>query len=340
MRITEIRATQPPMPGSPADWRTTLGQILVVVQTDAGLTGYGVGGGGAAGVHVVQTVLRDLLVGRDPSNVEALWEEMYRATLPFGRKGLALMAISGVDLAMWDLRGKAAGQPIVQVLGGQPGQAIPVYATTDDIAAAVEQGYRGFKLPYAVIADDSAEQLGQRVAQARRLIGEEPPLMIDAFMQWDVDRALHVAAELEPYNLAWIEEPLPPDDLTGYARLCRESLVPIAGGEHEFTARSFAEIIDRGCHHVLQPDVCWCGGLTELVKIYRLAAQAGLRVCPHRGAEIWSLHAIAALDPDPLAESGRPWMDWLMGPPPLVDGHLALGDAPGFGVTIPQELLP
>src|SRR5215212_2520343 len=108
MKITDVRALIPRGTDEPRDWRTTMAQIAVVVETDSGLSGLGVGGGGKAGIHVVETVLRELLVGADPSDVEGLWARMYRATLPFGRKGLAVMALSGVDLALWDLAGKAA----------------------------------------------------------------------------------------------------------------------------------------------------------------------------------------------------------------------------------------
>ena len=114
MRITEVRAVQPLTPESPPDWRTSLGQILVAVDTDKGLTGYGVGGGGLAGIHVVRTVLRDELLGRQAEQIDELWNCMYKATLPFGQKGLAIMALSGVDLALWDLRGKAEQKPIAE----------------------------------------------------------------------------------------------------------------------------------------------------------------------------------------------------------------------------------
>src|SRR5437773_9573547 len=146
MQITDVRATQPAC-ASPPDWRTSMGQILVTIETDESLIGYGVGGGGLAGVHVVRTVLRDLLVGRDPSGVEDLWQEMYAATLPFGRKGLAIMALSGVDLALWDLRGKRAQRPVAELLGGRVGQAIPVYLTVwGEIPVDAASQYPAFKL--------------------------------------------------------------------------------------------------------------------------------------------------------------------------------------------------
>ncbi len=148
-----------------------------------------------------------------------------------------------------------------------------------------------------------------------------------------------MAEQVAKFGVEWIEEPLPADDLAGYAVLAERCALPIAGGEHEFTAAGFAELIERRLHHVLQPDVCWCGGMSELIKIYRMARQAGLRVCPHRGAEVWALPALAALDPEPLAESGRPWMTWVGGQPPIVDGFIRPPDAPGFGVRIEEDQL-
>src|SRR5581483_3671399 len=129
MKITNVRAMQPVAPAAPPDWRTSLGQILVALDTDAGLTGYGVGGGGLAGVLVVRSVLREVLLGQDPERIEELWTAMYRATLPFGQKGIAIMALSGADLALWDLRGKAHRCPVAELLGGKVGQPIPTYVT-------------------------------------------------------------------------------------------------------------------------------------------------------------------------------------------------------------------
>ncbi|MGE0377597.1 MAG: mandelate racemase/muconate lactonizing enzyme family protein, partial [Planctomycetaceae bacterium] len=341
MKITNVRACQPVAPDAPPDWRTSLGQILVAIDTDTGLTGYGVGGGGLAGVHVANTVLRDVLLGQHPEPIEARWRAMYAATLPFGRKGIAIMAISGADLALWDLRGKAAGQPVAALLGGRTGQAIPAYVTVwEDLDAALADGFGAFKLHVEHRTDGGAiDCVTRAVAEARRKIGPHRKLMIDAWMRWDVETTLAVAAQVAPYDLQWIEEPLPADDEDGYAVLSQQCPVPIAGGEHEFTFAGFRRLIDLRLHQTLQPDVCWCGGLTELIKIYRSAEQAGLRVCPHRGAELWGLHAVAALDSQPLAESGRPWMNWVGGQPSIIDGTITLGDAPGFGALIDEPNL-
>lgn len=327
MKITNVRSIQPVSPGAPPDWRTSLGQMLVAIDTDAGLTGYGVGGGGLAGVLVVRSVLRDVLLGQDPEHIDDLWEAMYRATLPFGQKGIAIMALSGADLALWDLRGKANRCPVAQLLGGSVGRPIPTYVTVwGEIPEALVGRHRGYKLH--VEHHFGADAVLGLVETARARLGPVLPLMLDAWMQWDLATTLNVAKGVEPFNVAWIEEPLPADDLAGYEALAQQCPIPIAGGEHEYTAKAFEPLIDRRLHQVLQPDVCWCGGLTELVKIYRRAQAAGLRVYPHRGAEVWALHAIAALDPQPLAESGRPWLTWVEGQPAVRDGHVQLGNAP------------
>jgi L-rhamnonate dehydratase len=340
MKITAVRACQPRC-DSPPDWRTSLGQILVAIDTDVGLTGYGVGGGGLSAIHIVQTVLRDLLLGRAAEPVEALWDEMYRATLPFGRKGVAIMALSGVDLALWDLRGKAARQSVAQLLGGVRHRRIPAYGTAwDEIPEAMIGRYRAYKLHLGKAPpSQDVTPLVEAVAKAHAKVGATTPLMVDAWMLWDVPVTLRFAEQVMalPLRLGWIEEPLPPDDLAGYAQLATICPIPIAGGEHEFTAAAFAELMERKLHAVLQPDVCWCGGMTQLVRIYDLAQHHGLRVCPHRGAEVWALPALAALDPQPLAESGRPWMTWVGGQPPLREGYIEINDAPGFGVRIDER---
>ena len=338
MKITDVRAVQPDAEGAPQDWRGWLGQILVRVDTNDGLSGYGVGGGGTAGIHVVRTVLRDLLIGQDAHDVEDLWEQMYRLTLPYGQKGLAIMAVSGVDLALWDLRGKAAGKPLVEVLGGRSGQAIPAYKTGWSPGEVLQDSAEGFGAVKLQVGNLDGPEAVAQLREMRETLGSDVRIMADAFMSWDEEKALQVAEGIAELDIHWLEEPLPADDLAGYERLCKHSPVPIAGGEHEYTAAFFEQMMQRGVHAIYQPDVCWCGGLTELVKIYKMAETFGVQVCPHRGSEVWALHAIAALDPDPLAESGRPWMTWVAGQPEIDQGMIRTGKDSGFGVRFAEDL--
>jgi L-alanine-DL-glutamate epimerase-like enolase superfamily enzyme len=338
MRITAVRAVQPRTPNDPSGWRGALGQVLVVVDTDSGVRGLGVGGGGAAAIPVIENVLRPLLLGEDAHEVEALWARMYAATLPFGRKGLAIMAISGVDLALWDARGKAAGRSVAALLSDTARRRLPCYATTSRPLEAVARGFRTVKIPIGP-RPATVEAATALVAETRAALGPDVALLTDAGMQWDLDMSLRAAERFAEYGVGWLEEPLPADDLAGYGELCRRSPVPIAGGEHEFTVQGFQELAARGAHAIWQPDVCWTGGLTQLRAIYALAGRSGIRVCPHRGSEVWALHAIAALDPEPLAESGRPWLTWLHGQPPIVDGFVEVPERPGFGVEVAPDLL-
>ena len=252
------------------------------------------------------------------------------------------MALSGADLALWDLRGRVAGKPVAVLLGGNIGDSIPVYVTVwDTISASQAAEFDAFKLHVKRIeCDEDLHSIVELVEASRRTAGPNGKLMVDAWMQWDLPTTLSVIRMIEQYDVTWIEEPLPVDDLSGYNALVGQSSIPVAGGEHEFTAAGFRPLIERRLHQVLQPDVCWCGGMTQLVEIYRMATAAGLQVCPHRGAEVWALHAIAALDQNPLAESGRPWMTWVGGQPSVEQGSVTLSDAPGFGIVIDESNLP
>lgn len=348
MKITDVRACQPVTPDSPPDWRTSLGQILIAVDTDAGITGYGVGGGGFAGIHIVRTVLRDMLLGQDPANVESLCDLMLNRTLAYGQKGVVVMAISGVDLALWDLRGRSDGQSVTDLLGGAKSNSLPTYITVWDneaLKSAVDHDHQGFKLhlgaPDEVSSDrsDFVDRIAAQIQEARQLVGPDRELMADAWMKWDLETTRAVIDRVAGCNLSWLEEPLPVTDQSGYAALVSESPVPIAGGEHEFTSAAFRQLIDQKLHTVLQPDVCWCGGLTELIRIYEMGIAADVRVCPHRGSELWSLPALAAIDPNPLAESGRPWMTWVQGQPPIEDGRIEVPTAPGLGIKIDEATL-
>ncbi len=344
MKITSVTPFMPEASRQPSDWRGWMGQICVRVETDTGLVGYGMGGGGEAGLHVIDTVFRRALIGEHATDVEGLWEHLYIATLPFGRKGLAIMAQSAVDLALWDLRAKAQATTVAALLGVSPTQRIPMYRTISkdadsrrwlgQIEQAVSEGFGAVKIGGLGQFDPTqdAEAIVDLMTSARALVGQNVSLMADVGMQWhDVDAVIALCERLTDVGLDWLEEPLPADDIDGYARVAAASPIPIAGGEHEFTARGFAELMARGAHHIYQPDVCWCGGLTQLLEIYRLAQIHNVRVCPHRGSEAWSLPAMQTVDPQPMAESGRPWMAWVGGAH-WASAHVEATATLGFGV--------
>lgn len=342
MRIRSVDVCQPISHDSPPDWRTTLGQFLVIIRDEDGLTGYGVGGGGLAGMHVVQALLTDHLVGEMIDSLEESWLNLKQLLLPVGADGLGMMALSAVDLALWDLRGKSEGKPVAQLLNPAVdfSRAIPCYQTIwgrEQLAETVG----GIKLHLGHSSQghrmmSTLDEFVRRTIDARERIGANRPLMVDAWMTWDVDFTLRFAEQVADLNLAWIEEPLPVDDLAGYERLAEVCSIPIAGGEHLFSVHDFETAIEKRLLQVLQPDVNWMGGLTPFRQVIDLAQAAGVRVVPHRGCELWSLHAIAALIDDPLAESGRPWMRWVSGQPEIVMGCVTLPRQPGLGVAIDE----
>jgi L-alanine-DL-glutamate epimerase-like enolase superfamily enzyme len=202
-------------------------------------------------VFVVESVLRELLVGKDPSDVEGLWAQMYRATLPFGRKGLAIMAISAIDLALWDLAGKVVEKPVYELLGGLRHDVIPAYASGGHVVTdEVKQSFRHVKLHMPDFSGDIDETI-DIVRQARQRTGPDVKLYVDAFLKWDVETTVRLADAFVPYGVEWIEEPLSPDDLDGYTQLVRRSPIPIAGGEHEYVVSGFRELLDRQAHSIL-----------------------------------------------------------------------------------------
>ncbi|HXJ39601.1 MAG TPA: enolase C-terminal domain-like protein [Bryobacteraceae bacterium] len=323
------------------------GSILVEIKTTGGLIGYGLGGGGSAGVHVIETHLRDLLLGTDPSNIELLWEQMYNSTLFYGRKGLAIQAISGVDLALWDLAGKTAKQPVYKLLGGATKDKVAVYLTSKDVELGLKRGIRSFKLPVDSLPYEGKAGMDAVVAQvenARKAIGPQNDLMIDTLCRWNVPYTLEMADRLAPSRLRFIEEPLNPDDMAGYAQLCTEiKSTKIASGEHEYTRYGFENLITRRAAHILQPDITWSGGLTELRKIAALASAHQLPLIPHRGGSAFCLHFILATAHCDLAESfgvgepGNEIMETMS--PRFADGFVYPNDKPGFGVELTEALI-
>jgi L-rhamnonate dehydratase len=339
IQVSTPMSIYPQYHGKRGNWRGPNAQeVFVEVVAEDGLSGLGISRGGAVIEAIVDSHLRPLLVGKDARDIERLWEQMFRATLPYGRKGAALMALSGVDLALWDLLAKSMGQPLYRLLGGAAHEAIPVYATHPDPKALVREGFVGTKIPMAFGPVDGKAGLRrnvERVAEVREKVGPDIDVMVDCWMAWDVDYTLAFAREAASLDLRWIEEPLPPDDYAGYAELRRRiSGIQIATGEHEYTRWGFRELIERGCADVLQPDLAWGGGITEMRKVIGMAAAWNIPVIPHNGLmQPWTTHLMYASPNCPLAEFIVLYGPGDEAPPPVMRGALA----PEGGRVRPRE---
>lgn len=383
MKITDIRTrvvewrgpTVPPAPhfctnpmdllALPADSMASFrfhGWLIVEVFTDSGHVG--IGNAALApriAKQIIDLYLCPILLGRDPWDTEALWQHMYRNTMAFGRKGIGMTAISAVDIALWDLLGKAASQPVFKLLGGRTKQKIPVYASRlysqplAQLAAEAEaykkQGYRAMKLRFGWGPVDGAAGMERNldlVRTVREVVGYETDLMADAYMGWNLDYARRMIPLLEPFRLRWLEEPVIPDDIAGYAQLKSLGRVPIAGGEHEFTSYGFRDLLEARAVDYIQFDANRVGGITQARKIAALAESFSVPVVPHAG-QMHNFHVVMASYNSPLAEY-FPMVDveignelfWYIfeGEPKAENGYIDLrDDVPGLGVKVKEEAL-
>lgn len=338
--------------------------LVVRIHTDAGLVGIGEV---TSQSYVCKAIfeaprsaerrhgLAHLLVGQDPLDVEGLWQRMYYHTNRYGRRGAALHAISGADIALWDLRGKALGKPVCELLGGGKRTTVRAYASylfgatpraTADLAKqAIDLGLTAVKFGWGPFGRDAAADVAQ-VEAARHAVGDQRDLMVDVGHKWDAATALARARLLQPFRPRWIEEPLSQDDVKGYATLCPQSPVPIAAGEGGVARWDFEELVAAGVH-VLQPDVAFCGGLTVCRQVSDLAIPAG-RVCvPHcfsTGINLAaSLHWIATVPDGDLVEyclRPSPLMRHLVrNLPPLVEGRVPVPTGPGLGIELDESIV-
>jgi L-rhamnonate dehydratase len=339
--------------------------VIVQVRTDDGITGIGSAGvGSGAAVYIIEQHLRSILLGQNPFDVELLWETMFRSTLNYGRKGVVLEAISAVDIALWDIMGKALGQPVYNLLGGKTRDKIRVYASRlyaeDDLDALakkavgfVKQGFTALKQRFGYGPQDGIPGMRKNLALVRAVreaVGPDVALMADAYMGWNVSYAVKMIRILEDdgVNLDWVEEPLIPDDIDGYTRLRRSVRTPISAGEHEFTRYGYNQLIKGEAVDILQPDVNRVGGITEARKIWAMAAANNLVVIPHAG-QLHNYHLVMASLNSPMAEyfpgpaEGAPLDDdtlfWelFQGEPTAIEGAVTLGGEPGLGLRLRDE---
>ena len=331
-------------------WRPHWENVWVKVTVEDGTFGLGMCSFGRPVAAIIADHLGSLLVGQSALAIERLWDMMFRLTKPYGSLGLAAVAISGIDLALWDLAGKLNQRPVYELLGGPYRPALRCYATGNDTDWQRELGFKGYKLacPYGPVDREwGLDQNERLVAAARETVGDDAELMLDCYMAFDVDYTVRLAERLRPYHLTWIEEYLLPEDLAGH-RAVRQRLPwqTLATGEHLYTPWAYEPMIaDRVCD-ILQPDIHWVGGLTACQRIARMADAAGMQVILHGGGNsAFGQHFSIATPNCPLAEcfiatppgvplraGGRP-----PGTPVPAAGHLAPSDAPGFGLQIPPD---
>ena len=347
--------------GRSRDYYGRVGLVLVEIETDTGIVGVGSCGTANAGIKpVIDQHFAPLLLGEDPFKVELLWSKMYRSSGRFGRRGVAISAISGVDIALWDIMGKALNVPVFELLGGRTRDDVQVYssrlyalkdldALAEEARGYVKEGYTMLKQRFGFGPADGVKGMKANIAlikTVREAVGDEIEVAADAYMGWDLEYAIKMERELRPYGLKWIEEALMPHDVDGYARLCALSQTQISHGEHSYTRWDFQEIIDKKAAHILQPDVNRVGGITEARKIWAMAAAKDLPVVPH-GNDLHNLHLVFSQVNTPFTEyfpktdEGGYSHFWVLfdGNPVAKNGRLSISDAPGLGYTLNRDVL-
>lgn len=371
MKITDVRALHLALPTIAHRSDGTQDALLVVVETDAGIRGFGEVDSSplvakaaieAPLSNSITSGLREVLIGRNPLEIERLWHEMYQASRYPGRRGAFIHAISGIDMALWDIFGKSVDLPLATLLGGAFRTSIRAYASTlfgatpaetaDRARWCVDQGFTAVKFGWDPLGVDP-DQDEALVAAIREAVGPKVEVLIDAGQVWDTKTAIQMAKRFEPYGIYWLEEPLHPDNLAGYATLAAATSTRIAAGEAESERNSYRALMDIGQVDVVQIDVTRCGGLTEGRKIAWEALDRGRSVINHSFTTDLNIAAsmalLATLPRAPFIEycvETSPLRDALVRNPPLLkDGCVHLPEGPGLGVevdfaTVERYLVP
>jgi L-alanine-DL-glutamate epimerase-like enolase superfamily enzyme len=295
-----------------------------------------------------------LLLGEDPFQTEYLWNKMYQSNIYAGRRGIGIHAMAGIDIALWDIKGKALGLPVWKLLGGGFHSNIRCYASslfgstpaeTGDIARRLlDQGFTAVKFGWSPMGKDAKTDV-ELVAQARRGMGEEGDLMIDAGLAWDARTAIQRAKAFSDYNIFWLEEPLRPDDYAGYRKLSEATSLRIAAGEEESSRVSFLDLMDKGKIDVVQVDLTRCG-FTEAMKIASLAYDRGLMVANHgfttyinvMAALHWLNSVPNALIAEFVVQESTTLREMITHQRlRAMDGYLSIPQEPGLGVDLHKE---
>jgi len=332
---------------------------VVEIGTDEGLVGVGTCGGfNLAAESIIHKHFTQHLLGQDPRRVEWIWDKLYMETQQYGLRGAVVMAMSGVDIALWDLLGKIAEQPVYNLIGGKTKERVPLYMSllrnSDGVEGTVrraiqdaEAGFKAMKYFFSYGPRHGLEGMRKEIeiiSEIRSAIGPDVQFMVDAHMLWELPYALRMIDKIADadLNIEWLEEPVPPDDMAAHERICATSPIPIAAGEHARTRFEYLDFINAGVFY-LQPDINRVGGFTEVLRICGLAAAHSRAVCPHQGW-LHSYHLVTAKNVcpvgeyfprrEPLTGNSLIW-DALNGEPePDANGTIEVSDSPGFGWTV------
>ncbi|GMG85152.1 D-galactarolactone cycloisomerase [Paralimibaculum aggregatum] len=338
---------------------------LVEITCDDGTTGWGECLGPAGPNAATVAAMAELLVGRDPLAIEPLWLDIYNQFRDQGQRGLTMTAQSGIDIALWDIAGRHFGVPVHVLLGGAHRLAVPAYATggfplegrdaeaalREELAGYRARGFRAAKIKIGFGLDGDA----RRIAAAREVLGPDIALMIDANHGYDAIEAIALGNRVAEHGIGWFEEPVMPEHLAAYREVRAGQPIPVAGGETWHGRRAFADALAARAVDVLQPDVCGCGGITEMRKIVAMAETEGVRVVPH----VWgtgvaiaaALQMLAVLPPSPprhvpraplleFDQTDNPFREAVLAAPfTLADGAVAVPAGPGLGIEIDRAAL-
>ncbi len=373
MKITGIKAYPLVQPlrdmtfGFSQGWISSRQTTIVIVSTDEGIQGVGESFGPARAIAAaVESYCAPMIIGKDPFSSSPIWDAVYGYLRANSQKGLLVDALSAIDIALWDIKGKALGMPVYKLLGGGYRDKARVYATglyrpdvKNPVEALVEEalGYKkeGFPAMKLKIGHVSPEEDLQIIKAIRDAIGYDLKLMVDANCAYDATEAIKLAKEMEKYDIYWFEEPVPPEDIEGSLEVKNNTTIRIATGECEFTRYGFWQLISRRAADILQPDICCAGGFTETQKILAMATAANIQCIPH----VWgsnvaiaaALQFYATIPYIPIkANPPEPFFEYDRSPNPLregttrekfviKDGYIDVPQKPGLGITLDMDFI-
>jgi len=365
LKITNVKAIALKLPEISTAADGTQDDLIIVVETDEGITGYGeVDTAPTVGIAVVEAHmshgtcygLKEVVVGSDPFDYEQIWNAMWAKTYYYGRTGPVMHVMSGIDMAIWDIMGKATGKPVHKLLGGSYTDKVRAYASAlmpenkETVKKMVEtytsQGFTAIKFGWGPLGYDVHFDIGL-IKAARESAGDQVEIMIDIGKRYRLKEAMYVARALEQLNIYWLEEALPAEDYTGYRKLAESTTMRIATGEEESGRLAFARLIRETHVDVIQPDMSRCGGLTEAKKIATMAADENLLCVPHAfktGVLVAaSIHLIAAIPHAPFLEfsvtESAIRKELLKKPFRQKDGWVEVPQEPGLGIELNPDII-